>query len=183
MKRPRAGDELTQIDTLWAEREIRNALHRFCRGADRRDYEILRSAFHDDAWDDHGPYAGSVDGFVEWQKSRHPNIEQCMHAIANCLIEIEGDVAFTETYCIATLHEAHQEGGYVRSSVGCRYIDRFENRGPGWRIALRQVVYEWLSAERVAAIAPSAPNLMRSQRSTEDMIYKIRDRRPGLGAG
>ena len=41
-----------------AAEAIRQAALRYCRGVDRLDAELMRSAYHDDATDDHGVFVG-----------------------------------------------------------------------------------------------------------------------------
>ena len=37
-----------------AENAIRRTLYRYCRGIDRRGFELVRACYHSDALDDHG---------------------------------------------------------------------------------------------------------------------------------
>ncbi len=76
-------------------------LYRYCRGIDRRDYELVRSCYHPDATDDHGGYQGGVDGFIDYIKAGLPRFEQTMHMIGNIPIDIDGDVAQSEAYTLA----------------------------------------------------------------------------------
>ena len=85
-----------------------------------------------------------------------------MHGLMNVHMEIEGDVACTETYLFAyhkvRADKAHEIFGsrYMAMFEGhgldpdhhhfyfCgRYLDRFERREGEWRIANRQVVMDW----------------------------------------
>ena len=43
-------------DTLLDREAIREAMGRYCRGIDRLDVDLIRSAYHEDAFDDHGPF-------------------------------------------------------------------------------------------------------------------------------
>jgi hypothetical protein len=47
------ADLPAEIALLAAEREIRAALARYCRGIDRMEAELVRSVYHPDAHDDH----------------------------------------------------------------------------------------------------------------------------------
>ena len=38
---------------------------------DRLDRELARSAYHDDAIDEHGGFVGPVDGFLDWAFAYH----------------------------------------------------------------------------------------------------------------
>ncbi|MET0378059.1 MAG: nuclear transport factor 2 family protein [Spongiibacteraceae bacterium] len=44
------------INEVIAHIEIRQALVRYCRGVDRSDEAMIRSAFHEDAIDEHGAF-------------------------------------------------------------------------------------------------------------------------------
>ena len=39
--------------------EIRDVMARYCRGVDRADWDLVRSTYHTDAYDDHGDYRGN----------------------------------------------------------------------------------------------------------------------------
>lgn len=177
---PLDDEDRQTLKAIRAERDIRAALLRFCRGADRKDYDLLRTAFHEDAYDDHGAYSGDVEGFIAWQKTRHENIPQCMHFVGNCTIDLSDDIALTETYCIAVIHTVHEEGGFSRTSLACRYLDRFENRGPGWRIARRNVIYDWAKAERVDSLLPAG--LPQAKRDFDDLVYLMSAQQPQSAA-
>ena len=55
-------DREARIDALLDKQEISECILRFSRGIDRHDIEVARSAFHDDARDDHGVYIGTGHG-------------------------------------------------------------------------------------------------------------------------
>jgi hypothetical protein len=141
------------VSRLIAEAEIRDALARYARGADRNDVELIRSAYHPDATDSHGYFSGTIDGFVEWFRERHAAVTQSMHFLGNCLIEFDRDeAAFVETYCQAfqRLRDPARPGTLQDLHVLCRYLDRFERRDGRWAIAARTVVYETQDVREVA---------------------------------
>ena len=49
------------IAELWDREQIRQCLHRYARGVDRFDRELILSAFHPDALDEHGKFVGTLD--------------------------------------------------------------------------------------------------------------------------
>ena len=51
---------------LLDRQEIHDCLMRYSRGVDRLDPDLIRSAYHDDAIDDHGMFVGTRDEFVDW---------------------------------------------------------------------------------------------------------------------
>lgn len=105
------------------------------------DEELLRSCYHSDATDDHGSYVGPVDGFVDWVMPVLAGFESTTHFIGNQLVEIDGDTAWAESYCIA-LHRTWPTDDEPASDIigKVRYVDRFERRNGEWRIAQRVVV-------------------------------------------
>src|SRR5215469_13547938 len=66
---------------------------RFSRGINRRDAELLRSAFHPDAVDDHGLFVGNRDDFVSWIDTVYERIAVTQHFVTNQTVDIEGDTA------------------------------------------------------------------------------------------
>ena len=54
------------LQRLLDEAAIRRVHLDYCRGVDRRDWELVRSCYHRDAVDHHGPYSGGIDGFIAW---------------------------------------------------------------------------------------------------------------------
>ena len=61
-----------RITRLEDRAEIREAMMRYARGMDRRDRELLRSAYHDGAVDDHVGFIGEVDDFIDWRSVTTP---------------------------------------------------------------------------------------------------------------
>ena len=58
---------------------IVDCIHRYARGVDRADDELLRSAYHPDAVEDHGAYIGDVDGlipFLAWAHRPFPGYQR-----------------------------------------------------------------------------------------------------------
>ncbi|MHB8465968.1 MAG: nuclear transport factor 2 family protein [Acidimicrobiales bacterium] len=136
---------------LLAQGEIRDVLFRYCRGIDRRRYDLVRSCYHADATDDHGDYAGGLDGFITHAETNLPRFVRTMHFLGNILIEVEGRRARSEAYCLAFHHLRANDRKPARDFVvGLRYVDDFEDRGDGWRIASRVCVFEWTRIDAVA---------------------------------
>ena len=131
-----------ELQRLLDESAIRDVLSRYGRGIDRMDHEALLSMFWPGAMDEHGVYDGPIEGYVEWLRAYHRPDESWMHHNTTQRIEIDGDEAWTETYCIATNRVPASDGKpAVDRTVRIRYCDRFERRGEEWRIAHRKVVY------------------------------------------
>ncbi|HEX8056439.1 MAG TPA: nuclear transport factor 2 family protein, partial [Novosphingobium sp.] len=65
--------------------EIYDCIMRYCSGIDRLDRELLLSAYHPDALDDHGStYIGDVQGFAEAALALHSTYQEyTQHQITN----------------------------------------------------------------------------------------------------
>ncbi|MBV9659644.1 MAG: nuclear transport factor 2 family protein [Acidimicrobiales bacterium] len=127
-----------------AHLEIRQALFRYCRGVDRSDADLIKSAFHPDATDAHGAFKG-----LGWEMAdRLASAEGGMprvgsHLVTNIYIEFDdADHARCESYVLA--FHPHQDTGTPQLGMFAgRYLDRFERRDGEWRIAERLVVNDW----------------------------------------
>ncbi|MFT7598092.1 MAG: hypothetical protein ACI8TP_001013 [Acidimicrobiales bacterium] len=143
---------LTTNDLL-ARQEIADVILRYARGVDRLDFDLVRSCYHPDAYDDHGSYAGDIDGFISMCEKFLPRWTATMHFMGNMLIEVDNDVAKAETYAVAYHHRIDDDGTGKDDVFGIRYVDRFENRDGDWLIAHRVVATEWRRVEPVTRSA------------------------------
>ncbi len=120
---------------------IRACLHRYSRGIDRHDEEIIASVYHPDAIDHHGSSYLTPREFGPWANELHESEWVAHnHFIATTNIDLDGDVAHSEAYVLFVLRR--KDGDKVDLGGG-RYIDRFERRDGEWRIAAREVVIDW----------------------------------------
>lgn len=166
-----------RLRRLIDRQDIFDCLTRYCRGVDRLDKNILLSAYHPDARDDHGVFVGKAADFWDWVHNAHgTGQKRTMHTILNHTCEFTGeDTAHTETYCIYYGHNVDDSFDIT----GCRYVDRFERRDGEWRIADRVCVIEWFrSLESRADLDPfyleAMAQLMGNApvaRSQEDISY------------
>lgn len=160
----------TTSDGPGARRQITDALHRYCRGIDRMDAELIRSAYHDDGYDDHGDlFRGPVEDYIAWVlPTLAERFTSTMHTLSNITIERDGDRARTESYLIA--YHVSSGTGSLRV-FGARYVDRFENRADiGWRIAHRTLVSEW-QVEHAGTFVPTPPGTAPAARDRSDPCY------------
>src|SRR5581483_10571845 len=153
-----------------AEREISAALHRYCRGIDRRDPDLIRSAYHAGGWDDHGDYfRGPVEEYVPWVlEVLATRFASTMHTLSNIMIHLADDRAGVESYLIA--HHVSADRTALRV-FGARYVDRFEHRpDTGWRIAHRTLVPEW-QTEHTGVFVAVPPGAAAAARDRSDPTY------------
>ena len=121
--------------------DIVDCLHRYARGMDRLDRDLARSAYHEDAVDDHAAYVGDVEGFLDWSFAYHRTQLRHQHYVTNHHIELDGDVAHVESYYLFVATVPEPEPTVL--TYGGRYVDRFERRGGRWAIAARACLPEW----------------------------------------
>ena len=164
------------LDELAARAEIHDALLRYCRGLDRPDMKLVRSAFHDDAWVDFPAslHKGGVDGFLDFLSNEMLRFVRTMHFLGNSLIEFDGpDIAHVETYLQAD-HEGSAEHQWANSTVRlwARYIDRFERRDGVWRIAHRAFATDWMFRYPNEAFFDDHPDTSARRRDGSDPVLK-----------
>ena len=167
-------------------REIEECLLRYVRGVDRKNWDLVRAAYHADAHDDHGNYKGGVDGFIESLIRRHATIEQSMHVVSNVIIEFAGaDGALVESYFITHQRLSPEAGdarlAYLRGApigvdeaveteVVGRYVDHMTRRDGAWRIQRRTVVFEVSRGRPAPAGGGLHPHWALSRRDGNDPL-------------
>ena len=158
--------EVAALRRLLDRQAIVDCIHRYARGVDRRDEELLRSAYHPDAVEDHGAYIGPIDGLVSFVDQVHAPFAACQRYVTNVSVEIDGDVGHAETYWLCVLRP---DGPDDAMMSGGRYVDRFERRDREWRIARRVVVIDWQGALRGFSSGPGA--FVSGHRDRSDVSY------------
>lgn len=114
---------------------IYDCMMRYCRGIDRFDREVIASAYHSNAIDDHGAYVGPVAGFIDFAFNLHSTLQRrTQHMITNHICELDGDTAHTESYYIFRSLNVSEPWHSICSG---RYIDRLEKRDGRWGIVAR----------------------------------------------
>lgn len=121
---------------------IRELAERYARAVDRRDWELARALFSDDAVLV-GPRFELVgrDAILRGLRSVE-RYRATFHAVTNQLVEIGGDEASGETYCLAS-HLFERDGVARKLDWGIRYQDRFRRVDGAWRIARRELVVDF----------------------------------------
>ncbi|GEL22386.1 hypothetical protein PSU4_13400 [Pseudonocardia sulfidoxydans NBRC 16205] len=171
-----------RLRTLVDRADIHDVLMRYCRGVDRCDVELIRSVYHLDSVDDHGYWSGPGQEFPEFIVGRLTSAAlRTTHAVANELIELDGDTARVETYVFAYLWRVAQteaEGSADGSAEALdvfagRYVDQFARRDGVWRIASRTVVHDWSCTPQVLPPALGLPldAFVQGRRDRSDHSY------------
>lgn len=132
---------------------IKDVQHRYCRGIDRRDFDLLRSCYHPDATDNHGEFVGSVEEFIAYVEKGTLDFLSTNHFLCNQQVELNGDTAWAEAYALAFHRIPAGEDGKEKEWIcNSRFVDRFERRDGEWRIADRRVVVD---SDRVLTVEES----------------------------
>ena len=131
------------LQWLLDKQAVHEVLLGYCRAIDRRDAELMRQVYWEDALDDHAVFTGNVEEFIAYS---FPFMESVIsqHRIFNVWIDPTGPAsAFSECY-FSGFHDFPAEGGgRFERIVGGRYLDKHEKRGNEWRIIERTVVVDW----------------------------------------
>lgn len=172
------SDNEKLLHEVVAKQKIYEALVKYCRGVDRLDPDLIRSVYHPGANDNHGGFNGPVEEFVDWVLGNHMGkVEVCSHYVSNVLIEVDGDVAHSESYIIAYHRKSTNGLTYDMAGWG-RCLDRFELRDGEWRIADRVVMYDKGRMDPVPSEWGGAmtEDLVRGARDRTDLSYEFIDR-------
>ena len=146
----------SDIEEAVAKLAITDVLHRYARGLDRMDREMVLSCWHLGGTDDHAPlYSGTASGFIDWLWPVHGAMEVTRHVVTNIMIEVDGDHAGSECYWTVTLRVPHEGKRYDLMGQG-RYIDTWDKIDGVWAIRHRQSLSDWGRIEPVGLVAGEA---------------------------
>lgn len=165
------------LQELLARQEIADVIYRYARGIDRLDFDLVRSCYHPDAYDDHGSFRGYVDEFIAAARAFLPRWTATQHFMGNMLIEVEGDAARAETYAVAYHRREDDQGNGKDDVMGIRYVDRFEKRAGEWKIAHRVVATEWRRVDPVTGARGRGEVGIWGRRDREDVLHWIMNAR------
>ena len=155
---------------------------KLARAQDRHDREGIIAAYHPDAIDDHVIFNGSATEFADWVIALlGERFEETTHFVGPPVIEIDGDVAQTNTQAVChhltRTDLVLEPGGRMPRAdfvLGMRYLDRFERRGGVWKIAYRQSVLDWSYHAMFEGSIKSwhAAGMIEGRRDRTDPSYK-----------
>ena len=119
---------------------IEKILKRYASALDLKQYDRLDACFTPDAWIDYvaaGGIAGRYPEIKRWLREVLDPIAEMQHFITNVELDIDGDAATGQTYTLNVNGIRDAKGELRHMVVGAIYVDRFERRAEGWRIAER----------------------------------------------
>ncbi|MBJ21310.1 MAG: nuclear transport factor 2 family protein [bacterium] len=176
-----------RISALLDKEAIEEVVLRYCRGIDRRDFDLVRACYHSDAQDHHGSFSGGVEEYIAWVDKLTARYRWSMHLVANILIDLDfdpnlspeprirggnGDRAACETYGIS-LHRSDDTRPYMNLATGFRYLDRFERREGRWKIAERTAVGEWSMKIPEEVWWEIPQDQLSGKRDASDVLYGL----------
>ena len=146
-----------KVELLMDERAIRDVIYRDQRAKSRGDADLMRTCFFDDAVDHHQPYFEIPFKDIADALDTKAMAELVQYIATQILIDIDGDTARVESFVLVNMicNERSVSGHKIVRNSSLRFLDRFERRKGEWRIAERQLVYEWGAFHEVAPLAAS----------------------------
>lgn len=185
----------SDLQRLMDKDQIRDVMLRYCRGVDRRQWDLVHNAFFADATDHHADFKGTISDFFAWLEPQHDKVAKSTHMLGNMLIEFAGDsVAVVESYFAVNLElgpeaaghrkqfvsgDAKAAPGRVKLNVYGRYVDRFEKRDGEWRVAKRLTVFDSQHSQPLSSNLEENVNWALGTRDENDTVFKMR-REAGL---
>lgn len=154
------------------EEAVRQALLRYCRGADRLDADLVRGAFWPDARITLGAiYDGATEGFVDVAMGFMGTFAATRHEVGNVLMRPgAGGIAY-EAY-VRAWHRT-PDGGRELVVLG-RYIGRATMRDGEWRLAEHGELMDWGEERGVdAAWFDGNAELEKGRRDRMDGSYRL----------
>ena len=148
-----ARDEPTDDVARMLDRSaIRDLVDAYAHHADRRDPVAQAAVFAEDGQVRlfQGDPARSapmqtITGRAELAATFAGLIEQyevTTYLNGQSVIDVHGDTASGESYCLAH-HLLHRDGERKLLTMAIRYLDQFDRTDDGWRIARRDLVFDW----------------------------------------
>ena len=139
------------LQALSDRTEITDVINRYAVGVAARDVDLLVSLFADDAVLDYygrQPIEGTeaIRALFTPDPAR-PALPLDPHVVStpimtNVLIEVDGDAAHAESYCLAT-HAGERDGEGLVLVRGTRNVDDLRRTPVGWRITRRRHEKLW----------------------------------------
>jgi hypothetical protein len=168
-------EELRQIRGMLQEikdrQDIFDCITREARGRDRHDAELTASCYWEDGEDEHGRSVTPGPEYGAKANAGHrAAFSANSHNLTNHACQIEGDVAYCETYVMGGLLSLDQRT--CKIALG-RYVDRMERRNGIWKIKLRRTVID-MSMEGDASWlrSPAMSGFLKGSRSKDDPSYR-----------
>jgi ketosteroid isomerase-like protein len=136
----------TTLQKMIDKDAIRDLVLCYSRAVDRKDVELLRDLYADDATDTHGTtFDGPADAYCDFIARSLPFMRYSGHHVCNHMISVEGDVGNGEVYALAyhCIPDQKNPGQWLEDFMAVRYIDNYRRCLDGkWRFSKRVVTYD-----------------------------------------
>ncbi len=135
---------LKKLNEIIDKEAIRELGLLYSRGVDRKDPNLLRSLYTEDATDTHGDtFDGTASDYVDFLESAFPYMRYSGHHVCNHLIAVDGNEAEGEIYALAYHLIPDGDGGWQEDFMCVRYIDHYRRcEDDRWRFSKRVVTYD-----------------------------------------
>ncbi len=175
-----------QLQIMLEKQAIAELLMTYCRAVDHLDVPTLRTLFHPGSQHKHGfeGPSSSTDGsddFIGYATGFLNTFSRTHHQLGNVFIEIDGDVAHSESYFTAFHRRRALEDPMAGEDatetemdyyVAGRYLDRWEKRDGAWKITHRTGMTDWTRLEEPTTPALDlAPKDVAGQHGPDDYVY------------
>ncbi|MCA0274946.1 MAG: nuclear transport factor 2 family protein [Proteobacteria bacterium] len=167
------GIKEADIREIAAREALRRLVTAYSRAVDRRDFKLLRSLYHDDAFEEHGDmFVGGPDEYMVFVEKALSNYAATAHYVVNTSFEIDGDRAEGEVYKI-NYHRSHGPDAH-EVITGSRSLDRYRRDDGEWRFLGRSITLDWSTRRAVDADAYKdfAAGSPPGQPGPDDLSYR-----------
>jgi hypothetical protein len=169
------------VQYLKDRQDILDCIQRECRARDRQDVAQIAGCWWEDGADEHGPHITLAPEYPARANAGHgANFNMTSHNITNHICDLDGDVAYCETYVIGGLFWL--DGKNTTIAFG-RYLDQLEKRNSEWRIKARRCTFEMsANADGSWVYSKNVKGFLKALWSKEDPSYErpIVAKREGL---
>lgn len=122
---------------------IQDVLARYARGVDRKDRAMVASCFAPGCAYEGALGRGTIEDVLPALERAMARWARTLHVLGTQAIELSGDAAAVETYCLAHHEALAPAPGRRLRTVAVRYEDAFRRVGGRWLIHARTVRAEW----------------------------------------
>ncbi len=155
------------LQQLLDKQAILELVNAYCQASDRHDHARLRSLYHDDAIDDHGPFfKGLAMAFIDQLPQIQAPMQILHHNITTTNIALDTSAdpvcyAEGEIYVLA-YHQVATDDGPIDLLIGGRYLDKYEKRDGQWKFSYKAVLADWATVDTPSRVALDHPMLSGS---------------------
>ena len=170
------NDINSKVQELLDKQSIRELVYLYCRAADRHDNELMRTLYHEDAFDDHGSFfKGKAMDFIDMLPEIQKSMGILHHNVTTHNIKLNGLKAQGETYIIA-FHQVLSVEGNFDVLIGGRYFDEYEKRNDVWKFSSRAVDADWVYVNDPSKVNLTHPMIQGAHigsPNTKDPSYEL----------